>query len=152
GLELPDVDDGVFDTKRIVEAALRQSALQGHLTAFVSRRSVATGAGAASLVAFAGGLAVPGAGAAADALALPRSSCSGSQITQVHLALYLDEVAHRSQPPSHGFVVAHDHRLTQAGEPQRPQRLPLALRSADRAADECDFQHACVAHGPTREF
>ena len=106
--------------ERVVEAALRQAALQRHLAALVARRRVAAGARAAALVAAAGGLAVPGARVRdRSRLRFLRRARSGRQITQVHLALHLDQVARRRECAQRRRVVVHDHRLADARQPER---------------------------------
>src|SRR5262249_1787212 len=69
GLEPGEVDDAVGAPERVVEAALRQAALQRHLPTFEARMGVAAGARAPARVAATGGLAGPWAGAAPDPLA-----------------------------------------------------------------------------------
>src|SRR5579859_3910954 len=65
-IEFLEVDDGVADAKRIVKAALRNAAMQRHLSAFKTAAARIAAAGFLSLVAGAGGPAEFRADAAAD--------------------------------------------------------------------------------------
>ena len=70
-VELADVEDGDLVAEVVVvEATLRKTAVKRHLAAFETDTGAAAGAGLLALVAFAGGLAVAGAFAAAEALDL----------------------------------------------------------------------------------
>src|SRR5262249_51752599 len=74
--ELSQINDDPAAAKRIVKAVLGQPPLERHLAAFESGRDVAAGARALAFMAAAGGLAVPGAIAASDALSfLSRAGC-----------------------------------------------------------------------------
>ena len=68
-VEIADVDgaDDIAEVE-VVEAALGKTAVKGHLAAFETDAGAAAGAGFLALVAFAGGLAVAGAFAAAETL------------------------------------------------------------------------------------
>src|SRR5579864_6201727 len=66
-VEFLEVDDGIADAKRIVKAALRNAAMQRHLSAFKTPAARIAAPGFLSLVAGAGGLAELRAHAAADA-------------------------------------------------------------------------------------
>src|SRR5262245_50315003 len=85
GGELPQVDDRVGDAVGRMEAALRQPALERHLTALVARRTVATRPRTPPLVPAARGLAVTGSRSAADALPFPRGARRRTETTQIHL-------------------------------------------------------------------
>ena len=80
-VEIADVDDAHDIAEvEVVETALGQAAVKRHLAAFETDAGAAAGTGFLTLVAFAGGLAVAGAFAAAEALDagawLPDWGCS----------------------------------------------------------------------------
>src|ERR1041385_2859307 len=79
-----EVDDGVLDAERVVEAALRDAAMQRHLSAFEAALEVVAGTRLRALVAAACLRALPGAVPAADALLRVLRSLGGFKSALIH--------------------------------------------------------------------
>src|SRR5262249_51452448 len=82
--ERVDVDDVVLDAERVVEAAPRDAPVQRHLAAPEAALELEAGPRFGALVSASGGLAVPGALAAADSLLRVRGALRGAQVAQTH--------------------------------------------------------------------
>ena len=76
---------GVLGRKDVLESALGDSSLQGHLAALKAGAYTAAGAGVLALVALAGGFAVAGASAAAYTVALMGAAGSRRKLIQFHV-------------------------------------------------------------------
>src|SRR5208337_5437108 len=91
--QLLQVDDDEFLATLLVlqqaaKSTLRDAPRQRHLTAFVGRRCIATGARALTLMPAARGLAEARSDSAPDPHMLLGRSLGGFQVTEVHLSRY----------------------------------------------------------------
>ena len=88
--EVADVDDGVAGAELVVvEAAVRELAVKGHLAALEAGADGAAGAGALALAAAGGGLAVAAAFAAADALLAVHGTVDVNESMETHFGIFL---------------------------------------------------------------
>src|SRR4029450_5038810 len=80
--EVPQVHNVVLDAEDVGEAALGQPPVERHLAALEAALVPVAGAGLLALVAASGGLAVAGAGTAADTLAIVRGAGRRSEVVE----------------------------------------------------------------------
>src|SRR4029077_15703794 len=133
--------DRVLLRKRVLESALRQTTVQGHLSAFESPSPLVASPGLLPLVALSRRFSQLRAHAPPDAhLPVPRPA-RRLQIRECrfHLALYLHQVPHLVNHSPHRRRVFPLHRLVHSPESQPPDRRPHPFLAADRAAHPLDL-------------
>src|SRR5207253_2713074 len=133
GSQLLEVDDRVLAARDGAKAALGQPPLERHLTALVAGRGVAPRARQPSLVAAAGGLAVPRSRTPADALARAARSRRGVEVTQI------DPLFHTGCPQSSVSTRCATARIMPrtAAESLRMTDWPMRLRPRPRSVSRC---------------
>ena len=136
----------------IVEAALRETTCQRHLTAFKSVLLCAA-AGFLTLVTLCGGLADTGTRAAAHTLGALLGAICRSQIMDLHtLTLLLcffdffdlDKVLYLEDLTADAGIVRFHDAAVELLETERLDRVLLIAQAGNRALDQSNFQHCFV--------